>query len=215
MGGSRNAQRELRRRHEEVKNIYSTGGAFAALTTTGRVVTWGDADGGDSSAVQGELKDQVVQKIYSNDNAFAALLGNGRVVTWGDAIWVGRSIARSIQVPPGRTIRDVIGNSIILDNWEALAINPSSSSLLNSPAYNRYIELRTYIRAFGGNARFRKKENNSARQNVLQSTAMTRNILSYLTEGLEIFRGIQPAEDPSSKKSTWNPNNQEVIDLTG
>ena len=41
----------------------------------GRVVTWGSADyGGDSSAVQGELKDQVVQQIYSTGYAFAALL---------------------------------------------------------------------------------------------------------------------------------------------
>ena len=30
--------------------------------------------GGDSSAVQGELKDQVVQQIYSTGSAFAALL---------------------------------------------------------------------------------------------------------------------------------------------
>ena len=40
------------------------------------MVTWGDARfGGDSSAVQGELKDQVVKKIYSTDSAFAAVLG--------------------------------------------------------------------------------------------------------------------------------------------
>ena len=36
------------------------GGAFAFSLANGRVVTWGNADyGGDSSAVQGELKDQV------------------------------------------------------------------------------------------------------------------------------------------------------------
>ena len=50
------------------------------------MVTWGSAfHGGDSSAVQGELKDQVVEQIYSTGAAFAAVLGNGRVVTWGDA----------------------------------------------------------------------------------------------------------------------------------
>ena len=58
------------------------------------MVTWGSADsGGDSSAVQGELKDQVVEQIYSTDSAFAAVLGNGRVVTWGDARWGGDSSA--------------------------------------------------------------------------------------------------------------------------
>ena len=49
--------------------------------------------GGDSSAVQGELKDQVVQQIYSTGCAFAALLGNGRVVTWGHADYGGDSSA--------------------------------------------------------------------------------------------------------------------------
>ena len=73
---------------QAVKQIYSTGYAFAALLEDGgRVVTWGYAGyGGDSSAVQGELKDQVVQQIYSTGSAFAALLGNGRVVTWGHAV---------------------------------------------------------------------------------------------------------------------------------
>ena len=76
------------------RQIYSTDYAFAALLGNGRVVTWGDAGwGGDSSAVQGELKDQVVEQIYSTDAAFAALLGNGRVVTWGDARCGGDSSA--------------------------------------------------------------------------------------------------------------------------
>ena len=64
------------------------------------MVTWGDADyGGDSSAVQGELKDQVVKQIYSTDGAFAALLGDGRS---GD---VGTSSKRRRHPPagPGRT----------------------------------------------------------------------------------------------------------------
>ena len=57
-------------------------------------MAWGHAKyGGDSSAVQGELKDQVVQQIYSTASAFAALLGNGRVVTWGDAKYGGKSSA--------------------------------------------------------------------------------------------------------------------------
>ena len=52
-------------RDQVVKKIYSNDSAFAALLEDGgRVVTWGNDDfGGDSSAVKGELKDQVVQKI--------------------------------------------------------------------------------------------------------------------------------------------------------
>ena len=67
-----------------MQQIYSTGSAFAALLRewpSGDVGTC--CSGGDSSAVQGDLKDQVVKQIYSTGFAFAALLGNGRVVTWG------------------------------------------------------------------------------------------------------------------------------------
>ena len=46
--------------------LCSTECTFAALLGSGRVVTWGHGlAGGDSSAVQEELKDQVVQHIYS------------------------------------------------------------------------------------------------------------------------------------------------------
>ena len=63
--------------------VSSTAYAFAFVLASGRVVTWGNAAyGGNSSAVQGELKDQVVRHIYSTERAFAAVLGSGRVVTW-------------------------------------------------------------------------------------------------------------------------------------
>ena len=47
-------------------------------------MTWGDdGRGGNSRAVQGQLKD--VQQIQASPFAFAAILGNGTVVTWGDS----------------------------------------------------------------------------------------------------------------------------------
>ena len=62
--------------------IAATERAFAAILSDGSVVTWGDADsGGDSTAVQDQLKD--VQKIKSSSNAFAAILGDGSVISWG------------------------------------------------------------------------------------------------------------------------------------
>ena len=76
----------------EATAVFSTQGAFACILSNGRVVTWGNPySGGDSSAVQDELKDQVVQKIYSTSVAFAAVLGSGRVVTWGSADFGGDS----------------------------------------------------------------------------------------------------------------------------
>ena len=59
--------------------------AFAAILEDGSVVTWGDAwglcRGGDSSAVQDQLKG--VQQIQATHSAFAAILEDGSVVTWG------------------------------------------------------------------------------------------------------------------------------------
>ena len=46
---------------------------------------------GDSSAVQGQLKN--VQQIQATATAFAAILGDGSVVTWGDALGGGDSSA--------------------------------------------------------------------------------------------------------------------------
>ena len=56
--------------------------AFAAILADGSVVSWGDAGkGGDSSAVQEQLRD--VQQIQASHQAFAAILADGSVVTWG------------------------------------------------------------------------------------------------------------------------------------
>ena len=66
------------------------GGAFAAISETGAVVTWGCADyGGDSSQVQEQLRK--VQCIQATTVAFAAILESGAVVTWGNAGWGGDS----------------------------------------------------------------------------------------------------------------------------
>ena len=65
-----------------VTKIYGNDLAFAALKDDGSVVTWGVAsDGGDSSAVAGQLTG--VTDIYSTSTAFAALKDDGSVVTWG------------------------------------------------------------------------------------------------------------------------------------
>eukprot|EP00439_Symbiodinium_sp_Y106_P017085 s526_g2.t1 len=64
--------------------------AFAAVLGDGSAVAWGDiAAGGDSRAVQGQLKN--VQQIQASSRAFAAILGDGSVVTWGNAEYGGDS----------------------------------------------------------------------------------------------------------------------------
>ena len=82
--------------------------AFAVILDDGSVVTWGNrAAGGDSSAVQHQLKDvqqihvtwgqatdggdsravqhqlKNVQQFQASSSAFAAILADGFVVTWG------------------------------------------------------------------------------------------------------------------------------------
>ena len=47
----------------------------------GSVVTWGEDDGGDSTAVRDRLRN--VQQIQSSDHAFAALMADGTVASWG------------------------------------------------------------------------------------------------------------------------------------
>ena len=63
----------------------ATAGAFAAILGDGSVVTWGDdVEGGDSSALQAQLKN-VLQIQGTRYGAFAAILDDGSAVTWGDA----------------------------------------------------------------------------------------------------------------------------------
>ncbi|CAE8611440.1 unnamed protein product [Polarella glacialis] len=64
--------------------------AFAAIKADGSVVTWGDARGGDSSAIAPLLTEGVVQ-VCLNIRAFAAVKADGSVVTWGDAVCGGDS----------------------------------------------------------------------------------------------------------------------------
>jgi hypothetical protein len=61
------------------------GFAFAALTSTGRVETWGEAQyGGNSAAVRMLLTGNVTSIIHSR-YAFVALMNDGSFVPWGNA----------------------------------------------------------------------------------------------------------------------------------
>ena len=78
-----------------VKTIFSTDGAFAALKENNSVVTWGDNDGGGVSTAgstygipTGATLDNV-KTIFSTEMAFAALKKNNSVVTWGKGRYGG------------------------------------------------------------------------------------------------------------------------------
>ena len=189
-GDSRAVQGELK--DQVVKKIYSTSGAFAALLGNGRVVTWGHAySGGDSSAVQGELKDQVVQQLYSIPKTFLALLGNGRMVKWGDNL-----PARVIQLPLGRTVIDVVGNSIILNGLYVVPVDNEEPSLEDSTAYKELLKGKTYNRVLkgkdGGGIKFNDEGMIIVRRKVLQDPYIANYILSFLVKSFRGSKGSIP-----------------------
>ena len=86
-GGDSSAVQE---RLRNVRDVQSTGFAFAATLENGSVVAWGHPDyGGDSSGVEDLLRS--VQQVEATQQAFAAILSDGSVVTWGVASYGGDS----------------------------------------------------------------------------------------------------------------------------
>ncbi|CAJ1335763.1 unnamed protein product [Effrenium voratum] len=67
-----------------IQEVASTKLAFAALTTSGSVITWGSSDdGGNSEGVAG--LDEGVLQVVGNGRAFVALKTGGKLVVWGNA----------------------------------------------------------------------------------------------------------------------------------
>ncbi|OLQ08346.1 Retrovirus-related Pol polyprotein from transposon TNT 1-94 [Symbiodinium microadriaticum] len=120
--------------HVKGVQIQSSDFAFAAILGDGSVVTWGDArHGGDSGAVQGQLKN--VQQIQATRGAFAAVLANGSVVTWGDAGFGGDSTAvqdqlRTVQQvqASGRAFAAILGDGSVV-TWGAADHGGDSSAV--------------------------------------------------------------------------------------
>ena len=83
--------------------FFSTNRAFAALTPSGAVITWGSSDyGADSSEVAEDIGCGVVN-VYSMSQAFAALKSDGSVVTWGDDSSGGDSSSVASDLTSGVT----------------------------------------------------------------------------------------------------------------
>ena len=72
-----------------IVQVVASYSAFAAISTTGKVTTWGFSSyGGDSSSVASELAQGIVQVVASSD-AFAAISTSGKVTTWGGSQYGG------------------------------------------------------------------------------------------------------------------------------
>ena len=83
----------------DVKEVFSTDSAFAALRADGSVVTWGElSSSGDSGAVATQLDGTIdVKEVFSTDSAFAALRADGSVVTWGSVGGDSSSVATKLD----------------------------------------------------------------------------------------------------------------------
>ena len=94
----------------------------------GSVVTWGNPDfGGDSSAVQDQLKESV-QQIQAKNFAFAAILGDGAVISWGYPGLGGDSSAVQDQLRSVKQIQASAGafSAILEDGFVTTWGLPSS-----------------------------------------------------------------------------------------
>ncbi|KAJ9465844.1 hypothetical protein DIPPA_32558 [Diplonema papillatum] len=66
-----------------VSAVFANQEAYAAITLTGAVVSWGAAfSGGDSSTVAASLRG--IERIFASEKAFAAVTADGRALSWGD-----------------------------------------------------------------------------------------------------------------------------------
>ncbi|WP_155396300.1 Ig-like domain-containing protein [Vibrio campbellii] len=100
-------------------------GASAAITSEGKVVTWGEKlSGGDSSYVKDAL--QNVVDITRTSNSFVALKSDGSLVIWGSVDTTGLPINSGVVTFPGRKVVQVVGNdsdsyAALLDNGEVVS----------------------------------------------------------------------------------------------
>lgn len=105
-----------------ITEIHTTYGAFAALKTDGTVVPWGyDLFGGDNKNMD-ELKD--IDKIVSAEYVFAALKADGSVVTWGDD-WAGDNSWGDTR-PLAQTFHNNVAKIVAIDNGFAALKNDGS-----------------------------------------------------------------------------------------
>ena len=70
-----------------VHTIFSNKLGFAALTSDGKSIAWGNGD--DSNKNVTHLYSNDVITIFSTERAFASLKKNGTIETWGDVAYGG------------------------------------------------------------------------------------------------------------------------------
>ena len=118
--------------HNNVEQVFSNWNAFAALTTEGSVITWGQAPfGGDSSNVASELQSGV-ENVVGNWTSFAALKNNGQIITWGNPSTGGDSVfaeSNYIDIFPSNSAYAALSDSGSVTTWGSQSDGGDSSAV--------------------------------------------------------------------------------------
>jgi hypothetical protein len=125
-----------------VKEVFSTGSAFAALKQDGSVITWGEnISGGSPTDIQDNADRPVdlqgaVMKIAGTSSAFAALKSNGSVVCWGDSggspyFYTNSIYTNPFTVPVGVSNDLAGGIQSLIGNIGAFAALKSNGSVVH------------------------------------------------------------------------------------
>jgi uncharacterized protein YjdB len=119
--------------------IYSNGSVFAALTTSGGVITWGESTSGANQTVSGSgasvassLTSGVV-KIFSARYALVALKTDGTCIVWGDSTYGGNSsgvtLTNVVDVYPSFYKFAVLKSNGSVQTWGHSSYGSDSSSV--------------------------------------------------------------------------------------
>jgi len=97
---------------DTIVEITASHSAFAARTTLGKVIAWGDAEaGGDTSGdTATRLANCNVKSIAATHYAFAALCEDGSIVPWGDEV-SGGSYQKALDALGGASVAMLVGNN--------------------------------------------------------------------------------------------------------
>ena len=107
-----NKQNDVQDGFDSIVEITASHSAFAARTTAGKVIAWGDPEaGGDTSGdTDSRLANCVVKSIAATHYAFTALCEDGSIVPWGDSVSGGSYEAAQAAVQ-GAAVATIVGNN--------------------------------------------------------------------------------------------------------
>jgi Ca2+-binding RTX toxin-like protein len=123
-----------------ITQLVSSGNAYAALDSGGKVYTWGCLDEGaslgdpnDPSSAASFINQKPIQKLFSNTTAFAALATDGTVISWGGSACrvSGASTYKDFFKSTFEAARSQLTNVVnVIDNYGSFVAVKSDGSFV-------------------------------------------------------------------------------------